>query len=231
MADLVVYGVPLSPFVRKVEVVLREKGLEYDFETANIMPMPDWFKEISPARRIPVLRDRRVGTEGRSGTIPDSAAISAYAEHLSETPRLYPDGAFPLGRAIWLEKYADTELAGSVGMGIFRPIMFNIFQGKQPDIDKAKETWTEVLPIHFDYLEGELDEGDHFIGNELSIADIAVGSQLAQLDLIVGPPDSARWPSLVNLLNSLKERSSFRANLSVCEKMLSKVLPQKVALA
>lgn len=69
MADLILYGAPLSPFVRKTEVALREKGLDYELESVNIIPMPEWFQEISPARRISVLRDRRVGTEGIAGTL------------------------------------------------------------------------------------------------------------------------------------------------------------------
>jgi glutathione S-transferase len=50
MTDLVIYGTPVSPFVRKVEAVLRSQGVAYDFENINIMDMPDWFLEISPAR-------------------------------------------------------------------------------------------------------------------------------------------------------------------------------------
>ena len=76
--SLILYGAPLSPFVRKVDAILREKGAEFELESVNIMPMPDWFKEISPARRIPVLRDLSVGKEGPVGTIPDSSAICAY---------------------------------------------------------------------------------------------------------------------------------------------------------
>ena len=52
MVELVVYGSPVSPFVRKVETVLQEKGLEYDFENVNIMDLPDWYREINPLGRI-----------------------------------------------------------------------------------------------------------------------------------------------------------------------------------
>ena len=67
--SLILYGVPLSPFYRKAEMVLREKGVEFKAETVNILALPDWFKEISPTGRIPVLRDTAVGEEGarRSG--------------------------------------------------------------------------------------------------------------------------------------------------------------------
>lgn len=69
MADLVVDGVPASPLVRKTEAFLHYIGAEYGFENVNIMGMPDWFLEISPAKRIPVLRDKTIGTEGRLDTI------------------------------------------------------------------------------------------------------------------------------------------------------------------
>ena len=58
--SLILYGVPLSPFYRKAEMVLREKGVEFKAETVNILALHDWFKEISPTGRIPVLRDTAV---------------------------------------------------------------------------------------------------------------------------------------------------------------------------
>ena len=145
MNDLVVYGSPVSPFVRKVEVVLRSQGVDYDFENINIMDMPDWFKEISPARRIPVLRDRNVGTEGVPGTIADSSAICAYLERKLGAG-LYGDTAFDAGRVTWLEEYADSEMAQPVGMQLFRPILFPRMAGKESDLDTARKTWNERLP-------------------------------------------------------------------------------------
>ena len=120
--SLILYGAPLSPFVRKVDALLREKGADFELESVNIMPMPDWFKAISPARRIPVLRDTDVGEEGPLGTIPDSSAICAYVERKFPEPAIYPSDPYDHGRAVWLEEYCDTELAAVVGMGIFRPI-------------------------------------------------------------------------------------------------------------
>ncbi len=225
---LILYGAPLSPFVRKAEVVLREKGIAFESESVNIMPMPDWFKEISPARRIPVLRDTSVGTEGREGTIPDSSAICAFLEHKQPKPALYPSDAFQHGRAIWLEEWADSELAGGIGMGIFRPIMFARFQGKPPDIETAKASWNDKLPRLFDYLESELEgagaanpeDARHLIGGTLSIADIAVGVQLAQLEMVAGLPDVRRWPRAVTFAERMIARPSFAPNLAICRKIV-----------
>ena len=129
--DLVVYGMKGSPFVRKVQVVLAEKGVDYDFEMASPFPAPDWFVEISPAKRIPVLRDRSVGREGVPGTIPDSSAICAYIERKHPSPALYPSGAFDHARALWFEEYADSELASRIGGGIFRPLVMARFFGRK----------------------------------------------------------------------------------------------------
>ncbi|MDE0884005.1 MAG: glutathione S-transferase family protein [Myxococcota bacterium] len=85
--SLILYGAPLSPFVRKVEVLLREKGAEFESEPVNIMPMPDWFKEISPAKRIPVLRDLSVGREGARARRERSPTRRRSA--------LLPNGNFP----------------------------------------------------------------------------------------------------------------------------------------
>ncbi len=222
--SLVLYGAPLSPFVRKADAVLREKGIPFELESVNIMPMPDWFVEISPARRIPVLRDTSVAEEGTRGTIPDSSAICAYIEKKHPETPLYPEDAYDYGRAIWLEEYCDSELAGQVGMGIFRPIQFNRFSGKDPDVATAKKTWDEKLPRYFDYLEGELDGGEFLVGNALSIADIALGCQLMQLDFVVGLPPAERWPALAAFGEGMRQRASFGPALTICRKIVKQPL-------
>ena len=218
--SLVLYGAPLSPFVRKVDVSLREKAVEFESESVNILPMPDWFKEISPARRIPVLRDTTVGTEGRVGTIPDSSAICAYVEQKFPDPPLYPTDPYARGRAVWLEEYCDSDLSGVVGMGIFRPIQFARFAGKDPDLATARQNYVERLPGPLDYLEGELDGHEFLVGSTLTIADITAVCVLTQLELVAGPLDASRWPALAGLVKRLSARPSFVPCLEICHKIV-----------
>lgn len=229
MADLVVYGTPASPFVRKVEVALAHAGADYDFETVNIMAMPDWFVEISPARRIPVLRDNTVSESGVAGTIADSSAICLFLEKRFETG-LYGDGAFEAGRVAWIEEYADTVMALPTGMDFFRPIMFPRFTGQPSDLETARKTWHEKFPLLFDYLESVLDGRDFFVGGRFSIADIAVACQMTQIDLVAGLPDASKWPGLVRHTEAMKARPGFKENLETTSNMLSAILPEKVDL-
>ncbi|TVS17808.1 MAG: glutathione S-transferase family protein [Gammaproteobacteria bacterium] len=231
MSDLVVYGSPLSPFVRKVEVLLREKGLEFESENVNVIGMPDWFAEISPARRIPVLRDRSIGAEGVAGTIPDSSAICAFLERKAPEPAFYPDDAYTLGRALWFEEYADAELAGLTGAGIFRPLMFPRFQGKDSDVDTARATFNEKLPPKLDYLEQSLDGRDYLHGDGPTIGDVAVVCVLSQIDVVAGMPDPKRWPAVAALYKRISERPSMATNLATCAKMLARALPEKFDLS
>ena len=217
--SLILYGLPLSPFYRKVEMTLREKGVPFEAEAVNIMPMPDWFKEISPAQRIPVLRDTEIGSEGVPGTIPDSSAICAFLEKKHPTPAIYPQDPYEFGRAVWLEEYADSELAGCVGMGIFRPIMFPKFAGKEPDLDTARATWKEKLPRALDYFEETLGDDEFLVGKQLSIADVALICQLTNLEVVAGRPDAARWPGIVAFIERVGARESLTANLAICRKI------------
>ena len=43
MSEFVLYGTPVSPFVRKVEAVLNLTGATYEFVNVNIMDKPEWF--------------------------------------------------------------------------------------------------------------------------------------------------------------------------------------------
>jgi len=209
MTDLLIYGVKGSPFVRKVQVLLAEKGVAYELEPVMPVNQPDWFVELNPAKRIPVLRDRSVGSDGVAGTIPDSSAICAYLERKHPEPQLYPEEAFAYGRALWLEEYADSELAQRVGMGMFRPVFFPLMAGKDPDLDTARKTLHEVLPPFFDYLDGLARGREFLVGEALSIADIAVASQFVNLEHVGGRVDPARWPALADYVRRMHQRRSF----------------------
>lgn len=210
-AELVVYGMKGSPFVRKVQVLLAEKGVAFELTGVNIFPAPAWFAAINPAKRIPVLRDRSIGAEGAAGTIPDSSAICAYLERKHPEPALYPKDAFAYGRALWFEEYADSELASLVGLGMFRPLVVKRLMGQEPDVERGRRTFRELLPPLFDYLDREVGGRAFLVGDAFSIADIAVATQFVNLRFAGGNVDAARWPQLAAYLANLHARPSFAA--------------------
>lgn len=216
---LIVYGAALSPFVRKTRVFLAEKGLDYTLEQVNIFPPPDWFKALSPLKRIPVLRDEEAGPEA---TLPDSSVICAYLERKKPEPALYPKDNFAYARALWFEEYADSELAGNVGMGVFRPIVVSKLMGKEPDRAAAEKTLTEKLPKYFDYLDKEIGGNAFLVGNAFSIADIAVATQFVNLAHAGYVPDEAKWPNLSRYLKPIHARPSFAACIAEERDVLSK---------
>jgi glutathione S-transferase len=215
---LIVYGASLSPFVRKTRVFLAEKGLDYKLEQVNIFPPPDWFKEISPLGRIPVLKDEEAGA-----TLPDSSIICAYIERSHPEPSLYPRDALNYARALWYEEYADSELAGNVGMGMFRPIVVNKLMGKECDRAAAEKTLNEKLPRYFAYLDKEIGTKEFLVGDRFSIADIAVGTQFANLAHTGYGVDEKLYPNLVRYLKGIHARPSFAACIAEESKIVSKL--------
>lgn len=230
MNNIVLYGSPLSPFVRKAAALLEEKGVGYDIEAVDVFNPPEWFVAISPLKRIPVLRDRSIAAEGVDGTIPDSSALCAYIERKHPEPACYGDSPFAHGRALWIEEFADTTLAAAGGLGIFRPLAFPAMQGKPPEVDKARKTWAEDLPRHYDYLEAELAGRDWLAGASFSIADIAVAVQLMQITLVAEVDFAARWPGLAAHLERCLARGTFDAVYAKAEKFVRRALPERVTL-
>lgn len=219
-ADLVIMGLKGSPFVRKVQVVLAEKGIEYEMEMVSPFPPSPEYRAINPLGRIPTLRDRSVGTEGSAGTIPDSSAICAYLERKHPEPALYPKQPFEYGRALWIEEFCDSELASRVGGGLFRPLVMAKLMKREPDVDRARKTLAEDLPPLFDYLEAQLGDREYLIGGAFSIADVSVATQFGNFVLAGAKVDAARWPKLAGYVDRIHARPSFADCLAAERKIL-----------
>jgi glutathione S-transferase len=222
--DLVFYGSPLSPFVRKAAGVCIAKGVPFEIEAVNIFAPPPWFLDISPMKRIPVLRDRSVAEEGLAGTIPDSSAICAYIEKKHPAPALYPEDPMAYGEALFIEEFADTSLAMAGGLGIFRPIFFAMSKGEEPGLEKARDAWANQLPPIFEVLETRLGGRAYFAGDALSIADITVACVLMQIALVAEMPLD-RWPGLAAHFAAMQALPLIAGPYAGAEKIVRKALP------
>src|SRR6185369_10454689 len=109
---MVLYGTSGSPFVRKVQVVLDEKGIAHEHEPVVPFNVSPEYRETSPLGKIPALRH-----DGRP--LADSSVICAYLERIHPEPRLYPADPYDFARALWFEEYADSALVAVVGAKIF----------------------------------------------------------------------------------------------------------------
>lgn len=203
---IVVYGGSISPFVRKVRVVLAEKNVPYSLEQVNPFAPPPEFLEISPLKRIPVLRDTDLP---EPNTIADSSAICDYLEHKFPAPALYPADPFLRARALWYEEYADTALGLAIGPGLFFERVIKKFLRQATDEKVCAAALAEKIPPVFDYLEKEIGDREFLVGNALSIADVAVATQLVSFEHAGEMPDAERWPRLAAYATRIHARPSF----------------------
>ncbi|MEJ0026172.1 MAG: glutathione S-transferase family protein [Rhizomicrobium sp.] len=204
---LIVYGGAVSPFVRKVRVVLAEKGVDYQLEQISPFNPPPHFLAISPLKRIPVLRDT---DRPEPNTLPDSSIICDYLEHKYPAPALYPADPFERARALWYEEYADSAMAAAVGPGLFFERIVKRMMRGQTDEAACQKSLTEKLPPLFDHLEVEVADKDYLVGETFSIADISVGTQFVNFVHSGESVDPARWPGLAAYVARLHARPSFR---------------------
>jgi glutathione S-transferase len=180
------YGALISPFVRKVAVVLAEKGLDYERRRGGPGVTDAEFLSVSPFAKIPVIDD--------SGFIlSDSTAIVCYLDAKYPEPSLIPQDAESYGRAIWLDEFADTIFA-EAGL----KILFNRLVGPKllkTGGDEALALQGEAeLPRSFDYIENQVPDTGWLLGDHFSIADIAVASVLRTLVYVGYGPDRAARP-------------------------------------
>ncbi len=198
------YGINLSPFVRKVRVALAEKGIAYEHEPIIPVNVSAEYKKISPLGKVPAYTDG-------DRTLADSSVICAYLERTHPQPPLYPSDTYEFARALWFEEYGDGALAQITGPKIFfqrvvQPKFFN-----QPcDEAMVQKAVTEELPPLFDYLESQVGEGGVIAGNHFSIGDIGIATHFVNLKFAGFGVDAKRWPKLARYVEHVHARPSFK---------------------
>jgi glutathione S-transferase len=206
MSDILLHGAAGSPFVRKVRIVLAEKGLAYEqVQTIPLadpppgLPFPGITPELRPHSPLGKIPFARIG--GR--WLSDSSVIIAYLDRLHPNPPIYPSDPWGYARALWFEELIDggayPKLFGTIFFErVLAPMLFNR-PADQAVVDKAI---AEDLPTIYGYLDGEIGSQSFLVGAQFTIADASVASFFPNMQRADAAPDPKRWPNLVRYLEA-----------------------------
>lgn len=179
----------LCPYVQRAVIALSEKGVPFKRIDVDLAARPDWFQEISPLGKVPLLR---VADGDRQHVIFESAVILEYLEETLPCP-LHP--AEPVVRA---RHRSWIEFGSAVLNGIGR------FYSAGTEAGLLAEAAT--LSSMFDRVEGELAArampGPWFAGETFSLVDAAFGpvfryydtfDRIGDFGMLGGKPHVAAW--------------------------------------
>jgi glutathione S-transferase len=203
----VLYHLPLSPFSRKVRLVLAEKRLPFELRVEKVWERRDEYLELNPAGTVPTL------IEDNGLIIPDSSVI---CEYLDEA---YPDSSL-MGRTLAerieirrLTAWFDGKFAAEVTQNLYgEKYLRRLTRRGNPDPSAIRTGYT-ALRYHLDYIGWLAETRKWLAGAALSLADFTAAAHLSSLDYI-GELDWSISPSAKDWYAKIKSRPSFRGVLA-----------------
>lgn len=191
----IVYGAVLSPFVRKVLMLLEHKQIPYQQE--NVLPFrtPADYVKLSPLRKVPAFKDEYT-------TLADSSVICDYLEHKYPQRALYPKTPVERAKALWFEEYADSHLQPLLGPGFFfERLVAPILLKRKPNEDLIAKT-LKTMPAAQDYLESQIPASG-FLAGDLTIADLSLPGMFLNAKYAGYEVDARNWPKLAGYLQRM----------------------------
>ncbi|MGD8939099.1 MAG: glutathione S-transferase family protein [Gammaproteobacteria bacterium] len=153
----------ICPFVQRAVILLLEKKIAFDVNYIDLKHPPDWFLEISPFGKVPVLRVD-------SKPLFESAVIVEYLDEITP-PSLHPPDPFHKAEnRAWIE-YGSNLNMDQYGMLIAKDQV-------------AYEEKYQAVRRDLQRLEQQLGEGPYFNGEQFSLVDAAYAPPLMRFELI-----------------------------------------------
>lgn len=203
----ILYHLPLSPYARKVRLVLSEKRIPFELRIERVWERREEFLELNSACTVPVL------VEENGLVLADSYPI---CEYLDEA---YPDVPL-LGRTLG-ERAEVRRLVAWFDGKFAREVTDNLLYEKQmkrlmgrgnPDAGALRAGYANLKP-HLDYLGWLAETRIWLAGNSLSLADLAAAAHLSALDYI-GDIDWSLNDAAKDWYARVKSRPAFRPLLA-----------------
>lgn len=194
MTKLTLISFPTCPFVQRAVITLKEKGVDFDVVYIDLANKPDWFLELSPLGKVPVLKVEREGHE--PAIVFESAVIVEYLEETAPGVKIHPEDALERARhRSWVE--FGSQLLGD---------QWRLFAAANEDDLVAARA---ALNAKFERLESVI-AGPLFAGDRLSYVDVAFAPAFRQIDTLESV-------SPIRLTEGLKKVTAWRAALAARE--------------
>ena len=201
------YHLWLSPFCRKIRIVLAEKKLEAEMQVEPVWERRPQFLGLNPAGKVPVL------VEPEGTIVSDSLVIAEFLEEVYPDPPLI--GGTPAERAeirrlvAWFDQKFNAEVTANL---VGEKIMNRYLGLGEPD-SRAIRAGHANIRIHLEYIGFLIQRRNGLAGDRMTLADIAAAAHLSCVDYIGDVPwekheDAKNWYARV------KSRPSFRSILA-----------------
>lgn len=200
------YHFPLSPFSRKVRLVLAEKKIEVDLVEERYWEQAPEFMRLNPAGKVPVLKIDRL-------TLADSNAICEFLEECYPDPALLPDAADAKAEVRRLVAWFDDKFYQEVTTRLLgERVMKKVIGGGYPDSRNVKQGM-KAIKVHLDYMAELLDQRRWLAGDRMTLADFAAAAQISCIDYI-SDVDWNRSETVKEWYAKIKSRPAFRTLLA-----------------
>ncbi|GJJ13006.1 hypothetical protein Clacol_007255 [Clathrus columnatus] len=210
---LTLYGnsTPFSTCTQRVAVVLKEKGVQFQFKAVGISDInEEYLNNMQPFGQIPVLDDDGF-------LLSESRAICRYiaAKYADQgTPDLIPDGKD-------LKEMATFERALSVEATQFIPVelltfevIFKPVHGGTPDPETINRL-SQQIEKKLGAYERILSKSKYLAGDKLTLADLFHLPYAEKLtkDVLPGVLESGKHPNVTRWWKEISARESWQAEL------------------
>ncbi|XP_042011669.1 glutathione S-transferase DHAR2-like [Salvia splendens] len=185
------------PFCQRVTLTLEEKRVEYKQQLINLAAKPQWFLEVNPEGKVPLIKF----DDGK--WIPDSDVIVGILE----------------------EKYPNPSLAAppevsSVGSKIF-PTFFKFLMSKDAS-DGTDHALLDELKALDEHLK---TKGPYVNGADICAVDMSLAPKLYHLDVALGHFKGWTIPQSLTHVHKYKEllysRESFKKTQAAKEHVIA----------
>ncbi len=186
-----------SPFVRKISILLLEKGLAFEFVNEQPYNAENGVAQFNPLGKVPAL----VTDDGECWF--DSPIIAQYIEQLDVAPDMVPRDPLAALKVRQLEALADGIM--DAGLTSVRELARPAAQQSEDEVLRQREKISRSL----DALEGYLADGT-LKADTLNLATIAIACAIGYLNFRrIAPGWCVDRPNLVKLVETLFLRESF----------------------